>query len=102
MVRDGKNVSVPAHIFGPSIHNTGQKHVIAIQGLIVEAAHPATLQYTCTVLKLGGDVGFFMILITKAVQGGWARLLYHLAFSILQQTATVWGWYMRFKRNLLA
>jgi hypothetical protein len=30
-----------------------------------KAAHPATLQYAYTVLKTGGNEGFFMILMAK-------------------------------------
>jgi hypothetical protein len=35
-----------------------KKAVIAIQCLIAKAAHPATLQYACTVLKTGVNEGF--------------------------------------------
>jgi hypothetical protein len=33
---------------------------------MAEKAHPATQQYTCTLLKTGGDECFFMILMAKA------------------------------------
>jgi hypothetical protein len=38
------------------------KPVIAIQCLIAKAAHPATLQYACTVLKKGTMKVFFFFL----------------------------------------
>jgi hypothetical protein len=43
----------------------GHRPVIAIQSLIAEAAHPATLQYACTVLKKGCKESFVQFALLK-------------------------------------
>jgi hypothetical protein len=49
--------------------------------LNAKAAHQATLQYACTVLKTEGKEGFFVILMAKAVHLAW---LYALAINVLR------------------